>query len=105
MEEEMNFELELTLHETGDPFFTVKALILPKEKDIRFALVDKQDELFTAADFNDKLDTVRFKKSSEFCFFVIKGQKGAVRIVLPEWPASLGYVIRTVRFSGTLKFK
>jgi hypothetical protein len=99
----MNLELEFLLHEDAEPFFTVKALVLPKGKDLRFALFDNKDELFTAEEFKAKLKTVHFKQTWDFCFYLVDGRKGLVRIPLRAWPvSSSGYGIRSFKFSCTL---
>ena len=104
----MNLELEFTLHEVG--LFTVKALILPPDPadEIRYTLVDKKvDEGPQDAErFKALLDKVRFDKSPKFQFYAHKGgKKRLVTVLLPAWPVSLGYTIRMVRFTGTLRLE
>jgi hypothetical protein len=99
----MNLGLVFQLHEDAEPFFTVKALVLPKGEAIRFALFDKKDEWFTAEQFKAKLRTARFKQTWNFCFYLSNGKKGLVQIPLSSWPVtSSGYGIRSFTFSCTL---
>jgi len=104
----MNLELQFTLHEAPEPFFTVKALILPKDPtdEIRYTLVDKKaDEGPQDAErFKALLNRVRFPKGPKFQFYVHKGGKRRLATIpLPAWPVSLGYMIRMMRVMGELK--
>lgn len=99
----MTLELEFALHEPG--FFTVAALIMPKDPELRYALADDQTATgMDAEQFKAELGRVRFPKATEFQFKVIvAGKRRPVTVPLPEWPVSSGYVIRKARFLGTLK--
>lgn len=99
----MTLKLEFALHEPG--FFTVSALIMPKDPELRYALADDQTATGIDAErFKKELVGVRFPKAPEFKFIVIvAGNRRPVVVPLPDWPVSSTYVIRKARFMGTLK--
>jgi len=101
-----NLELEFELYEAPEPFFTVRALVLPEDPidQIRYAVPDNRDELYDAEGFKERLKKVKSPRAPFFRFLVIKeGQRRHVIVPLPKWSVSLGYTIRTVRLTGTLK--
>lgn len=102
----MSLELELELFEGKEPFFTVHALVLPKDPQdvIRYMLVDDQGATgVDAVGFSARLARVKFPKAAKFQFYVIQGgRKRVVSVPLPEWPVSSGYMIRMARFMGKL---
>lgn len=99
----MTLELEFTLFEEG--MFTVKALIMPEDPELRYEFAGEQTATgMDAEQFKAELDRTRFPKAAEFQFKVIVGgRRRPVTVQLPPWPVSTGYVIRTARFMGKLK--
>jgi hypothetical protein len=100
---DMTVEFQFTLHEVP-PHFTVQPLILPEGEDIQYALLDKKGELYDAKGFRKLLEKSSFARSPDFTFYMtVSGKRGYIKVPLPEWPVSTGYMIRLFKTMGTVK--
>ena len=100
---DLTVEFEFRLYEVPEQF-KVTPIILPEGEDIRYALLDKKNELYDATGLRELLKKTSFAKSPDFTFYmIVEGKRGYITVPLPEWPVTMGFGIVESRVMVTPK--